>query len=529
MALAKNEGQPNKATTERVLEHWDLVFPAKSGVEGELERAVLDAGIGGNIPWLWPNRIPFGRVTLIEGPGGSGKSLVALDLVARLSDDRPWPDGAPQPHPGSKAVIVCRQDHRYDVVGARLERMGTEPERLVQFHELEKVDNVDDPEPGETRPLEFPADLHALEKLISVDKKIKLVVIDPLSDFCGSKKLLAETIHRLNRLADENQIAIVITLRAAARFNRQGELVVKSRHDTEAARCQWCCLADPEDPARRLFVPTLMNYARLPKGQAFQPGEMMFDWLPGEVDLNDPLRNITPSGKWLKEILKGGPRPAQELKDLGKKLGFSEGQLQRAVYELGGTKERDDYRKGSKSMWSLEERLATAVEAELRARAEAGQPADIAPQAQQKDDRNQIPSLSMGESRRAGTAPQTGEGEKIASHGSQVSSESCGASVAPGSAEPAPVAVGNEPVTPVESAPTVAPVQPVRPLSEQVYIPWDDSPSSRLNPLSEMLDAPANPNQLRRNVKSMKSVKSNEEMRSQTETKSKEHESTLMD
>jgi hypothetical protein len=334
-------------------------------------------------------------VTLIEGPGGSGKSLVALDLVARLADDRPWPDRIPQPHPGSKAVIVCRQDNRFDVIGARLERMGTEPERFVQFHELEKVESLDDPGPGETRPLEFPTDLHALEKLISVDKHIKLVVIDPLSDFCGSKKLLAETIHRLNRLADEKQIAIVITLRAAAKFNRQGELVVKSKHDTEAARCQWCCLADPEDPARRLFVPTLMNYARLPKGQAFQPGEMTFDWLPGEVDLNDPLRNITLSGKWLKEILKEGPRPAQELKDLGKKLGFSEGQLQRAIFEVGGTKGRDDYRKGSQSMWSLGEQLEAALEAELRARGERGQPADSAPQAQQTGDRNTIPSPSM--------------------------------------------------------------------------------------------------------------------------------------
>jgi len=475
--------------------------------------------------WLWPSRIPCGRVTLIEGPAGSGKSLVALDLVARLAADRPWADGAPQPHPGSKALVVCRQDHASDVVGARLERMGSDPQRFVQFHELELLQGRrgNEREPGPTRLLEFPTDLDALEKLISVDRNIKLVVIDPLSDFCGSKKLLAETIHRLNRLADEQQIAIVITLRAAARFNRQGELVVKSKHDTEAARCQWCCLADPEDPARRLFVPTLMNYAKLPKGQAFQPGEMNFDWLPGEVDLNDPLRNITPSAKWLKEVLKGGPMPAEELKKRGKELGFSEGQLQRAVYEVGGTKDRDNsYRKGSKSMWSLEERLVAAVEAEVRAMAEPGQPRDSALRAQQKEDRNQIPSPSMGESRRAGTPPQSGEGETIASRDSQVSSESCGESAAPAIVEPPPVAAKKEPAAqvPVEPKPSVAPVRPARPLGEQTYIPWDDSPSSRLNPLNAMLDAPQNPNQLRRNVKTMKS---NEKMQGQTETKSKEH------
>jgi hypothetical protein len=366
--------------------------------------------------------------------------------------------------------------------------------------------------------------------VVSADSQIKLIVIDPLSDFCGSKKLLAEAIHRLNRLADEKQIAIVVTLRATARFNRQGELVVKSKHDTEAARCQWCCLADPEDPARRLFVPTLMNYARLPKGQAFQPGELAFDWLPGEVDLNDPLRNITPSGKWLKEILKGGPRPAEELKELGKKFGFSAGQLQRAVYEVGGTKDRDNYRKGSKSMWSLQQQLEAAVEAELRAMADAGPLAATAgtenpplPLGEGRGEgkcptdprpENQIPAVQQpaerqrDDERESNDRPHPnplpeGEGKRLVP--SESSSDPSGSP---------PVAVVKEPAAPVEPKPSVAPVRPVRPLSEQVYIPWDDSPSSRLNPLNAMLDAPQNPNQLRRNVKS---VKSNEEMRSRTD------------
>ena len=51
---------------------------------------------------------------------------------------------------------------------------------------------------------------------------------------------LAEVLHELNRLASANRVAIVVTLRAATRFDRQGQLVVKSRHETEAARCTWC-------------------------------------------------------------------------------------------------------------------------------------------------------------------------------------------------------------------------------------------------------------------------------------------------
>ena len=37
------------------------------------------------LQWLWPGRIPLGKVTVIAGDPGLGKSLVTLDLAARVS------------------------------------------------------------------------------------------------------------------------------------------------------------------------------------------------------------------------------------------------------------------------------------------------------------------------------------------------------------------------------------------------------------------------------------------------------------
>src|SRR3954466_15423127 len=44
------------------------------------------------VRWLWPDRIPLGRITLLVSDPGLGKSLLALDIAARISTGRPWPD-----------------------------------------------------------------------------------------------------------------------------------------------------------------------------------------------------------------------------------------------------------------------------------------------------------------------------------------------------------------------------------------------------------------------------------------------------
>ena len=46
------------------------------------------------IQWLWPNRIPLGKLTVLAGLGGLGKSFVTLDIAARVSirGGATWPD-----------------------------------------------------------------------------------------------------------------------------------------------------------------------------------------------------------------------------------------------------------------------------------------------------------------------------------------------------------------------------------------------------------------------------------------------------
>src|SRR5438132_3052923 len=49
------------------------------------------------ISWLWRGRLARGKVTLLIGDPGLGKSFVTLDMASRLSNGREWPDGDQAP------------------------------------------------------------------------------------------------------------------------------------------------------------------------------------------------------------------------------------------------------------------------------------------------------------------------------------------------------------------------------------------------------------------------------------------------
>jgi hypothetical protein len=46
-----------------------------------------------SLRWLWPGRIPRGKLTILSGDPSLGKSFVTLDLAARVSAGKGWPEG----------------------------------------------------------------------------------------------------------------------------------------------------------------------------------------------------------------------------------------------------------------------------------------------------------------------------------------------------------------------------------------------------------------------------------------------------
>lgn len=47
------------------------------------------------VEWLWYPYIPLGKLTVLQGDPGEGKSTFALNVVARITAGQPMPDGVP--------------------------------------------------------------------------------------------------------------------------------------------------------------------------------------------------------------------------------------------------------------------------------------------------------------------------------------------------------------------------------------------------------------------------------------------------
>src|SRR5579859_8247915 len=81
------------------------------------------------ISWLVPGRFAFGQVAIIDGDPDLGKSLIMLDLAARLSTGRAWPEGQ-SPREPAGTIYLSAEDGDEDTLRPRLQALGADQERI---------------------------------------------------------------------------------------------------------------------------------------------------------------------------------------------------------------------------------------------------------------------------------------------------------------------------------------------------------------------------------------------------------------
>lgn len=122
------------------------------------------------IRWLWPGFLAKGKLHVIAGDAGVGKSTVAIALASVVSAAGSWPDGTTSPI--GNVLIWSGEDDPADTLVPRLKVAGADLERIFFITGTR--------ENGETRPFDPAKDLVPLQVAAEQCGNIALIIVDPV-------------------------------------------------------------------------------------------------------------------------------------------------------------------------------------------------------------------------------------------------------------------------------------------------------------------------------------------------------------
>ncbi len=145
------------------------------------------------IRWLWPGWLAKGKLHVLAGAPGTGKTTLALDLAACVTSGRPLPFGW-RPERGN-VLIWSGEDDPADTLVPRLLAAGADVTRV------HCVGDVHDPEGR--RPFDPARDVDKLAAACAGIDNIALLIVDPLvSAVAGDSHKNAEVRRGLAPLVD---------------------------------------------------------------------------------------------------------------------------------------------------------------------------------------------------------------------------------------------------------------------------------------------------------------------------------------
>jgi hypothetical protein len=333
------------------------------------------------VSWLWPGRIPLGKLVMLDGNPDLGKSLLALDWCARLSTGRPFPDSETSMGPAS-ALVLSAEDSVDDTIVPRLENLGADLSRVFVWQPKSEAEDW---------PWRFPRHAHRLEAALR-ETGARLVVIDPLLAFLdervqyGSDPSVRQALAPLMRVAEKCQCAILLH----RHLNKWGggEALYRGLGSIGwLATCRFAMLVerDPQDGSRCVLAqvrhslagaqPSLI-YRITAGGNIEDGGSRMEDrngarwcalptvtWLGRSrytanellVEAIERCRPRDRAADFLEKFLAGSPRTYSDIRKAAKKAGLAFRTVERARKALGIRSQRE-YLDGERvSYWLLED------------------------------------------------------------------------------------------------------------------------------------------------------------------------------
>jgi hypothetical protein len=301
------------------------------------------------IEWLWPGFIALGKISMIMGDPSLGKSLVTLDMAARVTRGLSWPvDNTDSPM--GEVLLLSNEDDPADTIRPRLDAAGADVNRV---HLLWMIHEEYDSGIGK-RFFSLCRDIDQLDKFLTRNPECLLVIIDPISSYLAGVDT-SDTIEVRSVLAPLAELARVhnVAIVCVTHLNKSEHRTSLNRMSGSVsfgalARFVFVVVKDSDNPARRLMLQAKNNLAEDIRGLAYSVnainGFPTVAWENKYVTVSaeeafscqnkHKRSDLADAIEWLKEALAAGRMRSIDLSELAKEEGFSVATIRRAKKQI---------------------------------------------------------------------------------------------------------------------------------------------------------------------------------------------------
>lgn len=237
------------------------------------------------IEWLWYPFIPYGKLTIIQGDPGDGKTTLVLNIAAMLSKGMGFDENMSGSEP-MKIIYQTAEDGLADTVKPRLEISGADCEKILVIDESDKSLSMID---------------ERLEEAI-LTTGARLLILDPIQAYLGNGMDMnraneaREMTKRLGALAEKTKCAIVLIGHMNKNAgNKAAYRGIGSIDFFAAARSVLLVGRVEGEENIRAVVQIKNNLAPFGHAKAFELSEDGFRWLGDyEITVDEILGGIAP-------------------------------------------------------------------------------------------------------------------------------------------------------------------------------------------------------------------------------------------
>ena len=301
------------------------------------------------VQWLWYPYIPLGKLTIVQGDPGEGKTTFVLSVISSLTRGVPLPEcsGAES---SMNVIYQTAEDGLADTIKPRLDAMGADCSRVFVIDESRKDLSLMD---------------ERLEKAIR-KTGAQLIVLDPLQAYLGRDvdmhraNEIRPIMKRVAAMAEQNNCAVILIGHMnKAQGLKSGYRGLGSIDFRAAARSILLIGRTKDEPTIRIVAQDKNSLAPEGRSMAFELNEISgFRWLGySDATVDDVLSGMAKSEtktsqmeNKLREMLSGGDSlSAEEVLSRASALGISKRTLDIAKKNLGIVSEK----RGGQWYWKM--------------------------------------------------------------------------------------------------------------------------------------------------------------------------------